>query len=118
MVVALKQLQPLSFETPPSTPRGGSKKKSHKKRKQTKRKQNKYLIIYFLMRRTVQSVYKRIFDIPYYPQGRWGKHSDHATWTKADMTNEDHCGCDEMRQKYLQQVKKIDELVATIQKKE
>jgi len=93
-------------------------KRKQTKRKQTKRKQNKYLIIYFLMRRTVQSVYKRIFDIPYYPQGRWGKHSDHATWTKADMTNEDHCGCDEMRQKYLQQVKKIDELVATIQKKE
>jgi len=38
MVVALKQLQPLSFETPPSTPRGGSKKKSHKKKKTNKKK--------------------------------------------------------------------------------
>lgn len=72
--------------------------------------------------RLVQSVYqftcnylKRFSSVPRYTLGRWKiPANQQEVWRRSDMTTEDHCGCDEMREKYLRSVEDIEDLIDKI----
>ena len=70
----------------------------------------------------VQSIYqltsnyfKRFSSVPTYTLGRWKIPADQQeVWRRSDMTTEDHCGCDEMREKYLRSVEDIERMIDDI----
>jgi hypothetical protein len=70
----------------------------------------------------VQSIYqftsnyfKRFSSVPTYTLGRWKiPENQQEVWRRSDMTTEDHCGCDEMREKYLRSVEDIERMIDDI----
>lgn len=58
---------------------------------------------------------KRFSSVPTYTLGRWKiSESQQEVWKRSDLTTEDHCGCDEMRKKYLRSVEDIEDLIDEI----
>lgn len=74
----------------------------------------------------IQSIYKftsnylkRFSSVPTYTLGRWKLPMDQQEiWRRSDMTTEDHCGCDEMREKYLRSVEDIEKMIDDIKANE
>lgn len=74
----------------------------------------------------IQSIYKftsnylkRFSSVPTYTLGRWKIPTDQQeVWRRSDMTTEDHCGCDEMREKYLRSVEDIEKMIDDIKANE
>lgn len=54
-----------------------------------------------MLTRGIKSIYNRITEKPRYILGRWAIHNDDHMWKKSDLNTEDHCGCDEMREQFL-----------------
>ena len=45
--------------------------------------------------------------------GRWHMEEDNAlSGKKADLSKEDHCGCDEMRSRYLYEKEQLERMVS------
>lgn len=72
--------------------------------------------------RLIQNIYqftsnylKRFSSVPTYTLGRWKiSTNQQEVWKRSDMTTEDHCGCDEMREKYLRSLEDIEDLIEKI----
>lgn len=68
----------------------------------------------------LQKLYARVVNVMtgWYKQppkvlGRWRMEEDYnAIGKKADFSTEDHCGCDEMRSRYLYEKERLETLVA------
>lgn len=59
---------------------------------------------------------QRFSSVPTYTLGRWKIHENQEdVWKKIDMTTEDHCGCDEMREKYVRSLEDIEDLIEKVQ---
>jgi hypothetical protein len=58
---------------------------------------------------------KGFSSVPTYTLGRWKiPENQQEVWRRSDMTTEDHCGCDEMREKYLRSVEDIERMIDDI----
>lgn len=72
----------------------------------------------------VQNIYqltsnylKRFSGVPTYTIERWKiPINQQEVWRKSGMTTEDHCDCEEMRQKYLRSLEDIEDLINEINK--
>ncbi len=54
-------------------------------------------------------------SVPVHTLGRWKIHENQEdVWKKIDMTTEDHCGCDEMREKYVRSLEDIEDLIEKV----
>lgn len=56
-------------------------------------------------------LYTQFVKLPTYTLGRWKLEEPHVAMRKADWSTEDHCGCDEMRMKYLYEKERLEELI-------
>jgi hypothetical protein len=68
-----------------------------------------YMIPYF--RTFVSRMQHRLFNVPPVVTGRWKLDEPKVAFRKSDMSTEDHCGCDEMRIKYLHAKEELEELI-------
>lgn len=54
---------------------------------------------------------KKITSVPTIVAGRWKMEDYHTALRKSDWSTEDHCGCDEMRMKYLYEKEQLEDLI-------
>ena len=55
------------------------------------------------IRTLFHQLHKKITSVPIIVAGRWKLEEPQTALRKSDWSTEDHCGCDEMRNKYLYQ---------------
>ena len=59
---------------------------------------------------------KKITGVPTIIAGRWKMEDSHIAMRKSDWSTEDHCGCDEMRIKYLHEKEQLEDLIEQYKK--
>lgn len=64
-----------------------------------------------MIKRISTYLYKQIIQVPIIITGRWRLEEPHVAMRKSDWSTEDHCGCDEMRIKYLHEKETLDHLI-------
>lgn len=64
-----------------------------------------------IVKRLSTYLYKQIIQVPIIVTGRWRLEEPHVAMRKSDWSTEDHCGCDEMRIKYLHEKETLDHLI-------
>lgn len=65
------------------------------------------------LKRVSTYLYKQFVQVPTIVSGRWRLDDSHVAMRKSDWSTEDHCGCDEMRMKYLYEKEKLENLIDT-----
>jgi len=56
-------------------------------------------------------LHTKISSVPIIIAGRWKIEEPHVAMRKSDWSTEDHCGCDEMRNKYLHEKENLEDLI-------
>lgn len=64
-----------------------------------------------IVKRISTYLYKQIIQVPIIVTGRWKLEDSRVALRKSDWSTEDHCGCDEMRMKYLYEKEKLEKLI-------
>ena len=64
-----------------------------------------------IVKRISTYLYKQIIQVPIIVSGRWKLEDSDIALRKSDWSTEDHCGCDEMRMKYLYEKEKLEKLI-------
>lgn len=65
------------------------------------------------LKRISTYLYKQFTQVPAIISGRWRLEDSQVAMRKSDWSTEDHCGCDEMRMKYLYEKEKLENLIDT-----
>jgi len=63
------------------------------------------------IRTLFHQLHKKIINVPTIVAGRWKMEEPHVAMRKSDWSTEDHCGCDEMRIKYLHEKETLEHLI-------
>ena len=63
------------------------------------------------IRTLFHQLHKKISKVPVIVAGRWKMEEPHVAMRKSDWSTEDHCGCDEMRNKYLHEKETLEQLI-------
>lgn len=83
-------------------------------------KRVKYIFVYVYMLPRVtlffSQLHKKITGVPTIIAGRWKMEDSHIAMRKSDWSTEDHCGCDEMRIKYLHEKEQLEDLIEQYKK--
>ena len=63
------------------------------------------------IRALFHQLHKKLSGVPTIIAGRWKMEEPHVAMRKSDWSTEDHCGCDEMRVKYLHEKDALEDLI-------
>lgn len=63
------------------------------------------------IRTLFHQLHKKLSGVPTIIAGRWKMEEPHVAMRKSDWSTEDHCGCDEMRVKYLHEKDALEDLI-------
>ena len=63
------------------------------------------------IRTIFQQLHKKLSGVPTIIAGRWKMEEPHVAMRKSDWSTEDHCGCNEMRVRYLHEKERLEELI-------
>jgi hypothetical protein len=63
------------------------------------------------IRTLFHQLHKKLSGVPTIIAGRWKMEEPHVAMRKSDWSTEDHCGCDEMRNRYLHEKDRLERLI-------